>query len=51
MARALDAIRQCAMIAWWDGSSVGLRLAGLLGLLDLNPAEYALRARRREDGL
>ena len=51
MAHALDAIRQCARIAWWDGSAVGLRLAGLLGLLDLNPTEHAVPARRREDGL
>lgn len=51
MARALDAIRQCARIAWWDGSAVGLRLAGLLGLLDPNPGDQAVRASRREEPL
>ena len=44
MARALDAIRQCARIAWWDGSSVGLHLQTLSGWFGL-----AEGAPRRED--
>lgn len=32
MARAFDAIRHYARIAWWDGSSVGLHLHGYAGL-------------------
>jgi len=44
MARALDAIRQCARIAWWDGSAVGLHLQGLGGWFGL-----AEGAQRREE--
>lgn len=39
MVRALDAIRECADLAWWDGSSVGLHLQGLAGLFGLVEVE------------
>lgn len=32
----LDAIRDCACMAWWDGSAVGLRLNGFVGMFDLD---------------
>lgn len=35
MARAFGAIRDCARIAWWDGSSIGLHLHGFFDLFDL----------------
>ena len=36
MARAFGAIRECARIAWWDGSAIGLHLHGVFGLFDLH---------------
>ena len=44
VARVFAAIRDCARIAWWDGSSVGLRLNGFLGLFEA----YPVPPRRRE---
>lgn len=35
MARAFGAIRECARIAWWDGSAIGLHLHGVFDLFDL----------------
>lgn len=31
-ARACDALRHFARIVWWDGSAIGLRLNGFIGL-------------------
>lgn len=32
MALALNAIRETARLAWWDGSAIGLKLGRLMGL-------------------
>ncbi|NEU14201.1 hypothetical protein G3T14_19000 [Methylobacterium sp. BTF04] len=34
MTRALDWVRACVQLAWWDGSSVDLRLHRLADLID-----------------
>ena len=39
VARIFDAIRECARIAWWDGSAIGLQLNGVLGLFDMLDAD------------
>lgn len=33
-ARGLEAIRDGAGMVWWDGSAMGLRLHGVIGLFD-----------------
>lgn len=48
MARAFDAIRECARIAWWDGSAIGLHLHGVFDLFDLLDTQPNAD---REDGL
>jgi len=47
MARAFDTIRQCARIAWWDGSALGLHLNGLGGWFGLS--ETAPRRQAADD--
>lgn len=34
MTRALDWVRACTQLAWWDGSSIDLRLHRLGDLID-----------------
>ncbi|MBB3901714.1 hypothetical protein GGR33_001200 [Methylobacterium brachythecii] len=34
LAQVLDLIRECARIAWWDGSAIGLHLNDVFGLFD-----------------
>ncbi|MCE4224270.1 hypothetical protein HCU64_10950 [Methylobacterium sp. C25] len=34
LARVFAAIRECARIAWWDGSAIGLHLNGVFGMFD-----------------
>ncbi len=41
MARALDAIGDMARMAWWDGSAIGLKLGGLIGLFGSTEADQA----------
>ncbi|GEP03539.1 hypothetical protein [Methylobacterium oxalidis] len=50
MARALNLIRGCARLAWWDGSCVDLRLHRLTDLIDFVAAspEPVRREIRRE---
>lgn len=31
-ARGFDAVRQLVCLVWWDGSAIGLRLNGFIGL-------------------
>lgn len=50
MARALNLIRGCARLAWWDGSCVDMRLHRLTDLIDFVAAspEPVRREIRRE---
>lgn len=50
IARGLAAIRDCAGIAWWDGSSVGLRLNGMLGLFEASEPVPDIRPRSGRGG-
>ena len=45
MSRALEVIRHCARIAWWDGSSVGLHLHGYAGMFGVSDVDCRLGCR------
>lgn len=32
LSQTLEVVARCARIAWWDGSAIGLRLNGFMGL-------------------
>ena len=44
-ARGFDALRHLACIVWWDGSAIGLRLNGFIGLFGGIDAEAGIEAR------
>lgn len=54
MERALEMIRGCVQLAWWDGSCVDLRLHRLTDLIDFvwappEPGERILAGTMRDD--
>lgn len=44
-ARGFDALRHLARIVWWDGSAIGLRLNGFIGLFGGIEADAGIEAR------
>lgn len=55
MERALETIRGCVQLVWWDGSCLDLRLGRLTDLIDFvsaaaEPAEPRLAGTTHDDG-